>query len=167
MFKRLKQIRHNKNLTQREFSELLGTTRDAYASYETGRVVPALSFVKLVCSKFDINEEWLLNGTEPMCTSGNDNLINKIATEYKLDDFQQKLIQKYLELTEQQKSSVKAFLNSLFEEEFASFQPSSNSDDSDEYITEVAARGSSHQQVKLSKKDIEEDLKNSTLPDYL
>ena len=119
MFKRLKQIRKDKKLTQREFAELLGTKRDAYASYETGRVTPALSFVKLVCSKFNVNEEWLLNGTKPIYISNSENisLLEKISDEYNLDNFQKKLIQKYLELTVQQKNAVKEFLSEIMSDE--------------------------------------------------
>jgi len=131
MFKRLKQIRKDRNLTQREFSELLGTKRDAYASYETGRVVPSLSFVKLICSTFNVNEEWLLNGTEPIYNnnSGDNTLIEKISNEYNLDNFQKKLVQKYLELTEQQKNAVKSFLDKVYEEEFINPQSSENVSD--------------------------------------
>ncbi len=44
-------------------------------------------------------------------------MLEKISDEYNLDNFQKKLIQKYLELTVQQKNAVKEFLSEIMSDE--------------------------------------------------
>jgi len=61
-----KHIGGNKKISQSSFAELLGTTRNAIASYELGKVVPNDTFIQLLCSKFDVNEQWLRTGEGEM-----------------------------------------------------------------------------------------------------
>lgn len=62
MNERIKMVRKQLKLTQQEFGAEIGTTRDAIASYENGRVLPDKTTRMLICSKFNVNETWLENG---------------------------------------------------------------------------------------------------------
>lgn len=62
MNERIKLVRKNHNLTQAEFGLEIGTSRDAIASYENGRVVPDKTTRMLICSKFNVSETWLETG---------------------------------------------------------------------------------------------------------
>lgn len=62
MNERVKQIRKDAKLTQAEFGEVLGASRDSIATYESGRVVPDKTTRMLICSKFNVNEHWLETG---------------------------------------------------------------------------------------------------------
>lgn len=66
MKNRIKKIRKELNLTQQAFSEKLGITRNNIAGYEAGNRNPSDAVISLICTKFDINEEWLRNGTGEM-----------------------------------------------------------------------------------------------------
>lgn len=68
---RIKFIRTSKNLTQNKLAEALGVTRDVISSFESGRVIPKQLFINHTCTKFNINKEWLLNGTGDMYNSDN------------------------------------------------------------------------------------------------
>ena len=68
MYKRLKEIRKSIGDTQTQFAEKLGTSRNAIASYELGKVIPNDTFIQLLCAKFNINEEWLRTGNGEMYT---------------------------------------------------------------------------------------------------
>lgn len=59
---RIKEIRKHAKMTQAEFGESIGSTRDAVASYENGRVVPDKTTRMLICSKFNVSETWLETG---------------------------------------------------------------------------------------------------------
>lgn len=53
----LKQIRHNKNMTQADVAELIGGSREQYNAYECGRVEPQ-EFTKYKISQaldFDVS----------------------------------------------------------------------------------------------------------------
>lgn len=59
---RIRRIRKDANLTQAEFSEMLGASRGMIAKYETGVVIPDKSIRMLICQKFNVNEAWLERG---------------------------------------------------------------------------------------------------------
>lgn len=58
---RLKKVRGG--LTQAEFAALFGIPQVTLGNYERGRNEPRFDFIKQVCSRFEINVEWLLFGT--------------------------------------------------------------------------------------------------------
>lgn len=62
MKERIKNIRKDARLTQEEFGSMLGVSRIAVTTYETGRVIPDKSVRLLICSKFNVNESWLETG---------------------------------------------------------------------------------------------------------
>ena len=63
---RVKEMRKHLNLTQTEFGDSLGVSRDVINSYERGRVTPSQTFVELLCMKYDVNPDWLLHGDGEM-----------------------------------------------------------------------------------------------------
>ncbi len=63
---RIKQIRKELDLTQQEFADRLGIKRGGIANYEIGRNEPADSVISLICREFNVNEQWLRDGTGDM-----------------------------------------------------------------------------------------------------
>lgn len=63
---RIKTIRKLANLNQTEFAERIGASRDKIASYETGRVIPTDSILKLISKEFNVSYAWLKTGEGPM-----------------------------------------------------------------------------------------------------
>ncbi len=59
---RIRQIRKDLGLTQSDFGVSIGVSRDAVATYESGRVVPDKSIRLLICQKFNVSEIWLETG---------------------------------------------------------------------------------------------------------
>lgn len=53
-------------MTQQEFADKLGVKRGAIANYELGRNEPIDAVISLICREFNVNEEWLRNGTGEM-----------------------------------------------------------------------------------------------------
>lgn len=62
MNNRLKEIRKRYKFTQAEMGQEIGVSRDAIATYESGRVVPDKSIRLLICQKFNVNVTWLETG---------------------------------------------------------------------------------------------------------
>lgn len=69
MGERIKELRKKLGLTQQEFADKLGIKRGAVANYEIGRNVPIDAVISLICREFNVNEDWLRNGTGPMITA--------------------------------------------------------------------------------------------------
>ena len=63
MNNRIKQLRKKLNLTQQEFANRLGLKRNSVANYETGRNTPIDPIITSICREFNVNEDWLRNGT--------------------------------------------------------------------------------------------------------
>lgn len=66
MNERIRKLRKNLDLTQREFGERLGIKGTTIANYELGRNEPIDAVISLICREFNVNEEWLRNGTGEM-----------------------------------------------------------------------------------------------------
>nr|WP_300815220.1 helix-turn-helix transcriptional regulator [uncultured Acetatifactor sp.] len=63
---RIKKIRRELDLTQQEFADRIGIKRGGVANYEIGRNEPADSVISLICREFNVNEQWLRDGTGEM-----------------------------------------------------------------------------------------------------
>lgn len=66
MNERIRKLRKHLDLTQREFGERLGIKGTTIANYELGRNEPLDAVLSLICREFNVNEEWLRNGTGEM-----------------------------------------------------------------------------------------------------
>lgn len=66
MNERIRKLRKHLDLTQREFGERLGIKGTTIANYELGRNEPIDAVISLICREFNVNEEWLRNGTGEM-----------------------------------------------------------------------------------------------------
>lgn len=69
---RIKMIRNHFKLSQSEFGERIGLSRDAIANMEMNRLKnPGDQTLRynLICREFGINEEWLRNGKGPMLSA--------------------------------------------------------------------------------------------------
>lgn len=92
---RIKSFRKSIKKTQAEFGEMLGTSRDAISNYEIGRVEASNTFIQLLVTKFNLSEEWLLNGTGDMLLKTETALFSAFAKEYGLSEAEQN-VAKYL-----------------------------------------------------------------------
>ena len=52
---KIKQIRVDNNLTQREFADIFGVTYQAVSKWENGKNLPDISIMKLICDKYNYN----------------------------------------------------------------------------------------------------------------
>ena len=63
---RIKQIRQEQGLTQSQFAEKIGLSRNYVAMVEIGQREPSDRTISDICRIFDIQEDWLRHGLEPM-----------------------------------------------------------------------------------------------------
>lgn len=66
MNERIKQIRQLANMTQLQFAEKIGLSRNYVAMIEIGQREPSDRTISDICRIFDIQEDWLRDGLEPM-----------------------------------------------------------------------------------------------------
>lgn len=113
---RIKQIRENAGLTQEEFGKRIGSARNTIANYETGNRTPSNAVITSICREFNINEDWLRYGKEPMYKETDDKLSAYVA-EIAVgdDDFIKDLITTYMELDDTSKTALKKIAYAMVE----------------------------------------------------
>lgn len=80
MKSRICAVRKCFKLTQTEFGQRLGTSRDAISNIELGRVEPSAMICKLVCREFNVNPYWLETGNGDMFNEVDD--VSKAVSFY-------------------------------------------------------------------------------------
>lgn len=63
MVKRVKDIRKSLGLNQTEFAKHLGLTQTAYSMIENGNRPLSDKYIKVICSEFGVNENWIRTGS--------------------------------------------------------------------------------------------------------
>lgn len=69
MHRRIRMLRKALGLNQTDFAKQLGLTQTSLSMKESGRSVLTEKNVKLICSTFHVNEEWLRRGQGDMFTA--------------------------------------------------------------------------------------------------
>lgn len=118
MKNRIKQIRKDAKLTQVEFGEKIGVKGNTVTGYETGLRNPTDAIILSICREFNINEDWLRNGTGEMKRRTDDKLSNylsDIATGD--DDFIKNLIEIYMKLDPTSKDALKEIAKKMAEKQ--------------------------------------------------
>lgn len=57
---RIKEIRTERNLTQKEFGDILSVSQDTVSLWEKGKSVPTTEFVVSICKKFGLSADYVL-----------------------------------------------------------------------------------------------------------
>lgn len=104
---RIKELRNTLSLTQQEFADKIGISRGNIAAYEVGKNNPSDAVIGLICREFNINEDWLRNGTHNMFQTVQPSLEGSISnampsvSSFDMKD-RIKKVRKELDLTQQE-----------------------------------------------------------------
>ena len=107
----------NVNLTLEKFGEKLGIKKSALSLIENGKNNLTEQMAKSICREFRVNYFWLTEETGEPFIDIPDTALDDLADDYDLDNIDKKIIQKYLELSADQRDVIKAYLRSLCEDE--------------------------------------------------
>jgi len=159
LHERIKKLRKEYlNLSQEAFGKKLGVSRSVINNIERNclaRPEQKLSLIKLMCKEFNVNEDWILHGIDPMINktdvfSFDEFLKEKEATELEID-----IMKIYLSLDKNVRRKLMFdFKNAVLKEE--SVNPHSSENVSDEIsVTEE------------TEEEIPTEYKNMTLEDMI
>lgn len=103
---RIKELRKALNLTQQSMADKLCISRNTLAKYETGDNTPSAAVISLICKEFNVNEEWLRNGTGDMFLPVDRHTeiakLTRQLLDEESDSFKNRLISVLANLTEEQ-----------------------------------------------------------------
>lgn len=110
---RVKEVRKNLSLSMEKFGERLGVTKAAISRIESGRRALTDQMAKLICKEFNVDYFWLTEGTGNMFMQIPDSLIEEVIEDYNLDKNDKYILESYLELSDDEKKTIKNFLSIL------------------------------------------------------
>lgn len=110
MNERIKKLRKVLDLTQQEFGERLGIKRNTIATYESGRNEPIDAVVSLICKEFNVNEEWLRDGTGEMFKAAPSTALDALAEEFNYSHRDYVIVEKFSNLSRKDRDVILNFI---------------------------------------------------------
>ncbi|MCM1223810.1 MAG: helix-turn-helix domain-containing protein [Lachnospiraceae bacterium] len=103
---RIRKLRKELDLTQSEFASKIGTSANVLTNYETGRRNPSSSVINNICKTFNINEEWLRDGTGEMFKASPSSVLDALAEEYGLSNAAYVMVEKFVSLKPEAQETI-------------------------------------------------------------
>ena len=120
MNNQIKLLRKELGLTMQEFGKNLGVSKSAISNIENGYNSLTDQMISSICNAYNVNEEWLRNGSGEMFVESSDSLIEKIVSEFPLDKLSQTILRTYIELEPKEREVfnhvMKIIANNIMEE---------------------------------------------------
>jgi transcriptional regulator with XRE-family HTH domain len=113
MNNRLLLIRKKLNLTQEIFGSHLGVRKTAISKLEKGENNLTEQMIISICREFNVNEEWLRNGTGEMFIETDSTLLAELANEYKLNTLDLGIVKYFLMLNPKDRDEMKKHILGL------------------------------------------------------
>lgn len=116
MKNRLKELRKTLKLTQKEFGESIDLSGSNVSNLEKGNVNLTPRNISAICSKYQVDEEWLLHGKGEMFTELTKDdefniLVGRLSSED--DSFKKKVIEEMLKLDDEDWIFIEKFVNKI------------------------------------------------------
>lgn len=111
---RILKVRKEAKLNQEDFAKKINLTKNYISLIETGNRIPSDRTISDICREFNINEEWLRIGKEPMKISSKGKLSAYVSEiVHGNDEFIQDLIEVYMELDDKSKAALKTIADKM------------------------------------------------------
>ena len=110
---RIKELRGALRFTQTEFGEKLGLKQNTVGQIENGQRNVTDRTIKLICSVFNANEEWLCSGQGEMFRQDSSSVIDQLTREYSLDAIDRAIVEGFLQLDHAQRAVIKKYIENV------------------------------------------------------
>lgn len=113
MNERVKKLRKTLDLTQQAFADKLGVKRNTVGQWECGINAITDQIVFSICREFNVNEEWLRNGTGDMFVPEAVDEVDALVTKYGLSYADRILIEKYINAKSDTRNAIVNFIRNV------------------------------------------------------
>lgn len=110
---RIRKIRKELDLTQAAFAARIGSVQNSVTGYENGRRNPSQPVISLICSEFNVNEEWLKTGAGEMFKAAPSSALDALAEEYKLSAASYVMVEKFVNLKPEAQEAIFNYLREV------------------------------------------------------
>ncbi len=114
---RFKELRKAFGLSQEELGNKIGLSKSGISNIENGTRNVTDKHIKLICSEFPINENWLRTGVGEMKKKTPFDTMEQLKKEFNLDEFSFNLVHEYLKLAPVQREKIRDFFYRVIESE--------------------------------------------------
>ena len=146
---RIKEIREDQNLSRVAFGKRLGVSGDVINNLERGRVEPKDPIIKLICSEYSVNEDWLRTGNGSMYIEPETFSLDEFVKQHDGTEIELQIMKTYFELS----PDMRATLVEHFRNAFANSTAASSAPVAAENITVEEAEESYKKAVLNSAKN--------------
>ena len=111
---RIQQIRKTAKMTQDEFADKIGLSKNFVWMIEKGERTPSERTIKDICREFKVNYDWLVNGTGDMFQDDDSDaqaIVDSVMTGD--NDFAKKTLVKFARLSEERWRPLQEILEEL------------------------------------------------------
>lgn len=115
---RIKQIRKDSGLTQQKFADRIGAKQNTVAQYEIGRNAPIDPVITAICKEFNVQEDWLRHGLEPMraAKSKEEEIAELVGAALSgSNEFKKSVIRMICSRTDDELKALEAALRAVYE----------------------------------------------------
>lgn len=95
---RIKLLRKEKKLNQKQFASLLGVTQSGASYMEQPGNNVSDSIIKAICTVCNANEEWLRNGVEPMHVEAETFSLDEFVKQRGATELEMQIVKTYFDL---------------------------------------------------------------------
>ncbi|HCM22820.1 MAG TPA: XRE family transcriptional regulator [Ruminococcaceae bacterium] len=114
IYERIKILRKNKlHLTQEEFSSKINMSRSNLGSIEVGRISVTDRVIADICSAFNVNEEWLKNGTGEIFKKPEYFSLDEYARQKDMSPLELEVIKNFMDFSPNERSQILDFLRKI------------------------------------------------------
>ena len=110
---RVKAIRKTKGLNQAEFGKVISLKQGGVSYIEQEGNTVTEQNISLICQKFRVRREWLVDGEGEMFLSGEPGIFAEFAKEYKLTSQEQEVAKYLLGLSEGERANILGYLQNI------------------------------------------------------
>ena len=105
---RVKEIRKSLELTLEKFGMKLGVTKQTISRIEKGVTNLTEQMAKSICREYNVNYDYLINGTGEMFSDLPKTVLEELCQEYDLDSFDKSILEMYIEFPKEQREYIKS-----------------------------------------------------------
>lgn len=110
---RLKMLRKDLHLTQAEFAARIGLKQAVIGMYENGSRNIIDRNIAIICERFRVRREWLVNGEEPRDIKTDDSILDTLSKEFNMSESERRIVHTYLKLDPVRRSQLIDFVENF------------------------------------------------------
>ena len=115
---RIKELRKNLlGISMETFGKKIGVAKNTVSQWETGTNGISESMIKAICREYNVDYFWLTEGKGNPFMEFPTVLIDQLAFEYDLDDYDKSIITEFIKLTKEERAIIVKYMKNVIAEQ--------------------------------------------------